>query len=290
MAVSADSAAAAEARFLQHEVLSCVPRVLLFPHFASDAECAALAALAAGRPDAWCDGGDGAPREYSFCFLRPLERYFNDVVRRVEARVAAATGVAPHAGEDPLKLSRHLPAGAAHAPLLNLHHDANGARPRRVATLILYLSDVRGGGTFFPCATRAPAGAPSCDDSAEAVREGQPGALCEALRKLHASGVCMLPAAPDAAGTEAEQAALAGASALCARLAAEQDASGEPWVAGADGGLLVAPRRGAALLFWSVQPPLGAVLAGEAWHGAAAVLVGEKLAAQKFKEAPPDER
>ncbi len=193
--------------------------------------------------------------------------------------------------------------------MLNVHHDANAARPRRVATVVMYLADVAaGGGTVFPCADAgaapADAEAPAAekrDTNAEALRAGQPAALAAALGALHARGTCLLPVLPGGASSDSVK-ALEGAHAVCARLAAAQAASGAPWVRGADGGLLVAPRRGAAVIFWSVAgrgaddalsggsvapaPPYGPPLRGAAWHGAAAVHAGVKLAAQKFKEAP----
>jgi hypothetical protein len=323
------AAAAAEAAALRCVPLSASPHISYFPAFVSADECDALLALAHSRPDAWCDAGGGsgggaaAPAEYTFQFLRPLDRHFQAAVRAVEARIAAATGVPCHNGEDPLKLSRHgapaplvrheggstAEAEAAAPPLLNVHHDANAARPRRVATVVMYLADVAaGGGTVFPCADAgaapADAEAPAAekrDLNAEALRAGQPAALAAALGALHAHGTYLLPVQPGGAysSESVEGKALAGAHATCARLAAAQAASGAPWVRGADGGLLVAPRRGAAVIFWSVSgrgdaidgrdapaPPYGPPLRGAAWHGAAAVHSGVKLAAQKFKEAP----
>lgn len=47
------------------------------------------------------------------------------------------------------------------AALLNLHHDRNDAKPRRVVTVIVYLSDVEGGGgTYFPLARPVAEAAP----------------------------------------------------------------------------------------------------------------------------------
>jgi hypothetical protein len=320
----------------RRERLSATPRVDYYPHFLSADECDALAALAARRSDAWRDaGGEGdAPCEYSFQFLAPLDRHFQACVRAVEARVAAATRVEAHNGEDPLKVSRHAaappraeqkrapreagdaPASDASAPLLNLHHDANTARPRRVATAVMYLSDVAaGGGTFFPCADAVKRTSSTADDDDAgddvdaALRAGEPAALEAALSALYADGTCMLPTRPGREDGGAAGAALCGANALCARLAGEQRSTGAPWVRGATGGLLVAPRRGAAVVFWSaisdaaadddsgvaalagscVEASFGAPLAGAAWHGAAAVLSGVKLAAQKFKEAPQED-
>ena len=70
--------------------------------------------------------------------------------RSVEARVASLTGISPHphaSGADLLLQARWPHDYDTNNPL---HHDMNRA-PRRVATVIMYLTDLGGGHTLFPC-------------------------------------------------------------------------------------------------------------------------------------------
>ena len=75
------------------------------------------------------------------------------LLRSVEARVANLTGIAPHphaSGADLLLQARWPHDYDTNNPL---HHDMNRA-PRRVATVIMYLSgsdEMSGGHTLFPC-------------------------------------------------------------------------------------------------------------------------------------------
>ena len=141
------------------------------PGFVNGAEVAHLVALGASRADPNVGCGDVAS---------------DPVLQAIGRRIANLTGIAPHAGEN-----SQLQARTAQDVFHNhLHHDTNKA-PRRVATVIIYLSGgdgedgqlfdgglvrgegevlgggvaVRGGHTIFPClvpalaATKGP-GAP----------------------------------------------------------------------------------------------------------------------------------
>ncbi|KAK3278472.1 hypothetical protein CYMTET_13593 [Cymbomonas tetramitiformis] len=144
---------------LQLQKLCSKPKTLLYSDFLTDQECDHLLGIAEHRNE-WTLS-DLTP-EYSSTFLRPLDRFFDPVVRNIEERIAVITKIPCHNLEDPVKISKYtplLPAKSArgNAPLLNLHHDRNPSRPERVVTVIIYLTDVEAGGhTFFPCTMPHP--------------------------------------------------------------------------------------------------------------------------------------
>jgi hypothetical protein len=263
-----------------------------------------------------------------------LRRYFDPVVAAIEQRIAAVTGIAPHAHEDPIKISRyeppatHEPRGSS--PLLNMHHDRNAARPRRTATVIMYLrAPVEGGETFFPCCVPAspgcslatpgvmPCASPSqpaastasCISSSSSpsphvTDEGGGDALGAQLAELYdVRNVTLIPSTLDEGG-EGSGGEGGDVGALEATALAECERRYCCLYDDNTTAVAIAPRRGAAAVFWSVVRAEAAgagVGAGggerrqqadsvHGWHGAAHVRRGVKVAAQKFKEeAPPSE-
>lgn len=238
------------------------------------------------------------------------------MVAAIEQRIAAVTGIAPHAHEDPIKLSRYEPP-AAHAPrgsspLLNVHHDRNAARPRRTATVIMYLrAPAEGGETFFPCcvvaspgSSLAPRASPSSQpppstssaSSSPLATDGGGDGLGAQLAELYdARNVTLIPSTLDEDGEgqgggvgALEATALAECERRYCRLR-DGDVDGDGTA------VALAPRRGAAAVFWSVVRAEGAggdaagidVDSAHGWHGAAHVRRGVKVAAQKFKEEQP---
>jgi len=137
-------------------------------------------------------------------FFRPWEPRSSDLTRAIEQRIGEVTGIPPHEGDSPLRIAVNRPWPAAHdAPhtsLQNLHHDSN-ERPRRVATVLVYLSDpeadgLEGGETLFPCAA---AGASAARGAAGAAARGAAGAsargaddgpdeLCARLKRAYDAG------------------------------------------------------------------------------------------------------
>jgi prolyl 4-hydroxylase len=136
------------------------PRVLLLGGLLSDDECAQMVVLAQARlqrstvvnPDtgAYDEHPDRTSRGGHF------RRGENELIRRIEQRIADLTGYPVENGE-PLQILHYLPGGE-YKP----HHDYfDPAQPgneavlkqggQRVATVVIYLNDVEAGGsTVFP--------------------------------------------------------------------------------------------------------------------------------------------
>ena len=89
------------------------------------------------------------------------------LIASLEDRMARLTGIPAHKDESPLRLSLNMPWDkSSKLHLQNLHHDTAKGAERRVATILMYLSDgvsdsLRGGGTLLPCIGRADSKGPS---------------------------------------------------------------------------------------------------------------------------------
>jgi prolyl 4-hydroxylase len=136
------------------------PRVVLFGNLLSAEECEALIELSRGKlaRSNVVDRGTGRYQEHpdrtsEGTYFRRAE---NELVVRIEARIAELTGCPVERGE-PIQVLRYRP-GTEYKPHFDYFDPADeGTRQvlamggQRVATLIMYLNDVQGGGsTVFP--------------------------------------------------------------------------------------------------------------------------------------------
>jgi hypothetical protein len=280
---------------------------LLFwiPSFLSADEVAHFRRLAAPRFDADARASHTAlGRAYQSADLyRPWEARADELTRRVEARIGVLTGIESHEAEAPLSIHRTLPWVPSRedtlpegtpregTPMLqNLHHDV-GHRPRRIATVLVYLSDatdgLAGGETVFPCLHPADAkdiaggsGVTRTRTHASASSDGDGGELCPRLRDGFTRGHRFLS---EPGGLHAD---IPSFDANAARAAADHCRSGDEEGSQNRRGVRVEPLRGAALLFFPRAPSDGRDLPEGMWHGSCRVRKGEKYTLQQFKEPP----
>ena len=269
------------------------PRIELYPNFLSEEECEHLCAIAlksapAVEPFAACvqalsldsaqsdscdtDGEDapdlsGSEDSDSDDMPEPYDNSgrthsiwpdnSDPVVRRLEERCAAVTGVPEHPDEEPLGLRWTAESSAqacARGMVSSLHVDTNQGGTYRCATVLMYLHDLAdglGGETRFPL-VGAPEGSPTREAAEKALR-CQVTALSSDMRvewpPVH-----------------------------CRRTLF--DAAEDP-----ETGLWVRPRRRLAAVFWT-QTSEGVDPCS--WHAGARLRPGGgyKLLAQKFKALP----
>ena len=246
--------------------------VYYLPSFLNESEITHLLEIAKS------DGRFHRTVYHSVEFFRPWEPRSDEVTRAIEARIGEVTGIQAHEGDSPLRIAVNRPWTHATADedgdsqaLQNLHHDTN-ERPRRVATVLMYLSGgdeddqegrslVEGGETLLPCVKpRGSAGSVNTD-------------LCERLRRGFESGERFLsPPRGIHSGRCFDETAAAVASDLCKAPTAS--------------GLRIAPKRGAAVLFLSASPEADGGILWNMWHGGCRVQRGEKWTMQQFKELP----
>lgn len=136
------------------------PRILLFQHLLTDAECDALIQLSRGRmarsPVVNPDTGDESLIDARTSMGAMFQVGEHALIQRIEARIAAVTGVPAEHGEG-LQILNYKPGGE-YQP----HYDFfNPKRPgeagqlkvggQRIATLVIYLNNPpAGGATAFP--------------------------------------------------------------------------------------------------------------------------------------------
>lgn len=203
-------------------------------------------------------------------FFRPWEARATDITRSIEDRIGMVTGIRPNPSDSDLRIAVNRPwrgslsDSAQH--LQNLHHDAN-ERPRRVATVLIYLSDafhdaLEGGETLLPCVRS---------------RHGTNADVCSRLEAgFHAGERFLSPPGGMHSGACFDELAARAASDECVASARGV----EPTT-----GVRITPRRGTAVLFMSASPASGALLPSM-WHGGCRVRSGEKWTLQQFKEVP----
>ncbi len=136
------------------------PRVVLFGSLLAAEECEALIELSRGKLERSnvVDRGTGRYQEHpdrtsEGTYFRRAE---NELIRRIEARIAELTSCPIERGE-PIQVLHYKP-GTEYKPHFDYFDPADAGNQRvlamggqRVGTLIMYLNDVEGGGsTVFP--------------------------------------------------------------------------------------------------------------------------------------------
>eukprot|EP00245_Coleochaete_scutata_P012934 TRINITY_DN5118_c0_g1_i1.p1 TRINITY_DN5118_c0_g1~~TRINITY_DN5118_c0_g1_i1.p1 ORF type:complete len:273 (+),score=58.17 TRINITY_DN5118_c0_g1_i1:96-914(+) len=207
------------------EVLAWEPRAFLYHNFLTPKECLHLIHAAAPHmvkstvvDSATGKSKDSRVRTSSGTFLR---RGQDDVIKDIEKRIAAFTFIPEDHGEGLQVL--HYEEGQKYEAHYDYFHDTintkNGGQ--RIATLLMYLSDVeKGGETVFP-ASQADGNREDLDQLSECAKAG----------------------------------------------------------------VSVRPKRGDALLFWSLTPE--AKLDPKALHGGCPVIIGSKWSSTKWMRVHP---
>ena len=253
-------------------------RLQIIPAFLSADEVRALRSLAAANHDLFATS---EPLHYASVTLPSRwESGASWLTVAIEDRIANVSGIASNTQDSPLHLAVSRPYDGSLGHAFNMHHDTNKS-PRRVATVIIYLSDededgLLGGETVFPCLTFNRA----------ANTASTPSDLCARLQDGFTRGHRFLRVATATSGSPAfDGEATAAASELCAR--GDSLAAREPSVR-------IIPRRGTALLFFSgsvhsFHRHMHADSWGDMWHGGCRVRQGEKWTLQLFKEMAIDD-
>nr|ABB47602.2 prolyl 4-hydroxylase, putative, expressed [Oryza sativa Japonica Group] len=135
--------------------LSWRPRAFLHKGFLTDAECEHLISLAKDKLEksmvADNESGKSVMSEVRTSSGMFLEKKQDEVVARIEERIAAWTFLPPDNGESIQIL--HYQNGEKYEPHYDYFHDKNNQAlgGHRIATVLMYLSDVgKGGETIFP--------------------------------------------------------------------------------------------------------------------------------------------
>ncbi|TVT97547.1 hypothetical protein EJB05_57210 [Eragrostis curvula] len=159
------------------EVLSWEPRAFVYHNFLSKEECEHLIALATPhmRKSTVVDSATGGSKDSrvrtsSGMFLR---RGQDKIIRTIEKRIADYTFIPIEHGEGLQVL--HYEAGQKYEPHFDYFHDdynqKNGGQ--RIATLLMYLSDVEEGGeTVFPSAAVNSSSSPFYNELSECAKRG----------------------------------------------------------------------------------------------------------------------
>jgi prolyl 4-hydroxylase len=136
------------------------PRIVLFGGLLSDAECDELIAASRRKltPSTVVDAVTGEYHTHPDRTSRGthFERGENELIRRIENRIAELIGVPVERGE-PIQILHYTP-GAEYKPHFDFFDPASPGNEKvlamggqRVATLVMYLNDVAAGGsTVFP--------------------------------------------------------------------------------------------------------------------------------------------
>eukprot|EP00911_Craspedida_sp_UC1_P001553 UC1_evm2s1173 len=194
----------------------------------------------------------------------------DEVVRRVESRIARVTGVPIHDREDMVTLARMTtlgrePHGGQFVPW-GLHHETD-TRPYRTRTVLVYLTDVEAGGhTIFPlCGGSHPAAPDSPEQELNTSMIEALGGIWGGRRSGFQRHVDFDVRSDHPFNTVFAQS--------CLGLY----------------GVSFKPRRGAAILFDSKLYP-STKDNTMTWHGGCNVVSGTKVILQKFKELPWEQR
>jgi len=159
------------------EVLSWEPRAFVYHNFLSKEECDHLISLAKPhmKKSTVVDSATGASKDSrvrtsSGMFLR---RGQDKIIQTIEKRIADFTFIPVEHGEGLQVL--HYEVGQKYEPHFDYFHDdyntKNGGQ--RIATLLMYLSDVEDGGeTVFPSSTTNSSSSPFYNELSECAKGG----------------------------------------------------------------------------------------------------------------------
>lgn len=139
-------------RELLVKTLSVAPPVFEVEQFFTPEECAAVVRVSRETQGVMNDSGQRwRASQHGWVRLRGATG------KRLQARASALTALPPAVLRDsePMQVVRYGPGGHYHA-----HHDSTPPHTARFATLLVYLSNTKGGETAFPLAL----GADTCND------------------------------------------------------------------------------------------------------------------------------
>eukprot|EP00040_Diaphanoeca_grandis_P031543 m.188717 g.188717 ORF g.188717 m.188717 type:complete len:414 (+) comp32356_c1_seq1:1912-3153(+) len=244
------------------------------PNFLSNAEIKHVLSIVHAS-GGWESSKTGGPK-----YLVPTGQYTGDfttavnadpVVKRIEDRIANATGIPIHSLEDMISLAKIRSRGSSpregYFVPFGLHHETD-TRPNRARTVLIYLvAPKEGGRTLFPLCgpeqtSKASQDVETLQDKFQSALLGQWGERDQDFTR-HAA----FDPALDHPFNELLSSGCRGESAFA-----------------------VTPKQGSAILFDSVTQGTTNTPYKHTWHAGCNVIDGEKIILQKFKELPFEHR
>jgi hypothetical protein len=292
-------------------VLNEQHRIFTVDHFLSEAEIEHVLRVARERITAEHDGDESWQYWKRYAFTEMDDWQGDAVLRSIEERIAQLVNIRTHGDESPLIVSQTLPQKAKDRPrrgkrqlgsrelarkradpfkggrLMNVHHDKNTAEGRVISVLV-YLTDVAAGGhTIFPAhaaaarTTDTAVAAAAAREVGSAVSDAR-SAFEAAFRGPQRERILWPTTERDCFNRSLFRAVTRGCASAAAAAAGTSAAA-----AATDGPLVVAPRRGQALVFASAWP--NGSSDPTMWHGGCIPVAPSqpKWTIQKFKEFPP---
>lgn len=126
------------------------PLVVVFDDVLTSEECDALITISKDRLERSKIGGSREVSDIRTSRGAFLETNEHDIVLTVEKRIAELTGI-PHSHAEGLHILNYLPGQEYKAHFDYFAKTSRQANNNRIATLVLYLNDVKEGGeTYFP--------------------------------------------------------------------------------------------------------------------------------------------
>ena len=286
------------------QVISTQPRVTYYENFLTDDECEYFKNKAPELED-WDD-----TRSYTSVYFKDSAFYNNEMVNKIEWRIAGITGIMPHYDQEALCIHKIKPEPDINKKRLdNIHHD-KANKPWTTVTVLMYLADTElGGETIFPCnlnqstsnlCRRSFNGRARWHNGKRTVVEGvihytgennngKKSKVEKEMKKLRdiTSDLCAetYTSLKDNNNDDMNTEQLAESVSQNVEYLSSVTKHGQ-------GALKVKPKKGSAIMFWHDNVGFSGLGVGDplAWHTGCHPYTGTKWTMQKFSEVPMSTR